>query len=101
MASPHAAGVAALIVSRFGTAQNPQNGKMAASAVAAFLQQTADTQPCPTVLPTGYEAFTRPTPAGQTGAPQVCQGGPGFNSWYGNGQVNAFSAVTHSSGNGS
>ena len=99
MASPHVAGVAALIISRFGDLDNPQNGKMRPGSVAAYLQQTADAQPCPTALPPGYEAFTRPAPAGQEGAPQECQGGPGYTSWYGSGQVNAFRAVTHASGN--
>jgi lantibiotic leader peptide-processing serine protease len=98
MASPHVAGVAALIISRFGDLDNPQNGKMRPNSVAAYLQQTADSQPCPTVLPPGYAAFTRPAPAGEEGAPQVCQGGPGYTSWYGNGQVNAFRAVTHDAG---
>jgi lantibiotic leader peptide-processing serine protease len=98
MASPHVAGVAALIISRFGDLDNPQNGKMRPGSVAAYLQQTADPQPCPTVLPPGYAAFTRPAPEGEEGAPQECQGGPGNTSWYGKGQVNAFNAVTHSSG---
>lgn len=26
---------------------------------------------------------------------QACQGGTGYNSWYGNGMVNALNAVTH------
>jgi subtilisin family serine protease len=98
MASPHAAGVAALIISRFGDLDNPQNGKMRPGSVAASLQGTADAQPCPTVLPAGYAAFTRPAPAGEEGAPQECQGGPGGTSWYGKGQVNAFRAVTHATG---
>jgi subtilisin family serine protease len=104
MASPHVAGVAALIVSRYGDLNNPQNGKMRPGAVAAYLQQTADPQPCPTELPlhgapgssranVPYAASTRPS-----GDPQECQGGEGYNSWYGNGQVNALSAVTKSSG---
>jgi subtilisin family serine protease len=95
MAGPHVAGVAALIVSRFGDLDNPQNGKMRPGSVAAYIQQTADPQPCPTALPPGYEAFTRPHFEGEEGEPQECQGGPGYNSWYGNGQVNAFRAVTH------
>jgi lantibiotic leader peptide-processing serine protease len=98
MAAPHAAGVAALIISRFGDLDNPQNGKMRPSAVAAYLQQTADAQPCPTVLPPGYEAFTRPHFAGEEGEPQECQGGPGYTSWYGAGQVNALRAVLHDAG---
>jgi subtilisin family serine protease len=98
MASPHAAGVAALIISRFGDLDNPQNGKMRPGSVAAYLEGTADSQPCPTALPTGYASFTRPAPAGQEGALQECQGGPGNTSWYGSGQVNAFRAVMHATG---
>ena len=100
MAGPHVAGVAALIVSRHGDLRNPQNGTMRPGAVAAYLQQTADPQPCPTALPlqgaagtsranTPYASSTRPD-----GSPQECQGGEGHNSWYGSGQVNALSAVT-------
>jgi subtilisin family serine protease len=81
MASPHVAGVAALIISRFG--------KMSPGPVAARIGQTADPQACPSALPPGYAAFTRPD-----GTPQQCQGGVGHNSWYGSGQVNALSAVT-------
>src|SRR5213076_2382538 len=57
MASPHAAGVAALIVSRYGNASNPQNGKLRPGKVSALLSQTADPQACPEVLPPGYAAF--------------------------------------------
>jgi hypothetical protein len=34
-------------------------------------------------------------PAVDNGAPQVCTGGSGSNSFYGKGQVNALTAVTH------
>src|SRR3954454_6891585 len=44
MASPHAAGVAALIVSRYGDSKSPQNGKLRPGQVEAILQQTADSQ---------------------------------------------------------
>ncbi|MFN2276213.1 MAG: S8 family serine peptidase, partial [Candidatus Promineifilaceae bacterium] len=81
MASPHVAGVAALVVSQFG--EMPQ-GK-----VAAFLNQTADPIPCP------------PNPF-NPGPPYnylaTCQGGDGYNSFYGHGQVNALRAITHDSG---
>jgi hypothetical protein len=49
----------------------------------------------PDSLPAGYEAFTQ-----TSGEPQECQGGPGHNSWYGNGRVDALSAITGGSGNG-
>lgn len=101
MAAPHASGVAALIISRYGDLDNPQNGKMRPGSVAAYLQQTADPQPCPTELPlTGAPGSSRATvPYSNTRRPngelQECQGGPGYNSWYGNGQINALKAVTH------
>ena len=63
--------------------------------VKAYLTQTADPQPCPTALPPGYAAFL----GANDEQVQTCQGGPAYNSWYGSGQVNAFNAVTHSSGN--
>jgi lantibiotic leader peptide-processing serine protease len=94
MAAPHVSGVAALIISWFGDASNPQNGKMRPGQVEAYLQQTADPQPCPEELPPGYEEFTQ-----TSGEPQTCQGGRGQNSWYGNGHVNALRAITHDSGN--
>jgi len=94
MASPHAAGVAALIISRYGDLNTPQNGKMRPSAVEAYMQQTADAQPCPTALPADPRGFfTRPT-----GEVQECQGGQSYNSWYGAGQINALRAVTHDTG---
>src|SRR5256886_4458799 len=61
MATPHVAGVAALIISRFGP--------MSPGAVQAYLSQTADPQPCPSALPPGYAAFVSVS----NGAPQVCQ----------------------------
>jgi hypothetical protein len=39
-------------------------------------------------------AATRPD-----GSPQECQGGEGYNSWYGSGQINALKGVTHDTGN--
>jgi subtilisin family serine protease len=77
MSSPHATGVAALIISQYG--------KMPPGQVQAMLTQTADPQPCP--------------PEFNPGPPFIfqaeCQGGRGYNSFYGHGQVNAYNAVTH------
>jgi hypothetical protein len=84
MASPHVAGVAALVISQFGT--------MATAAVAGYVQQTADAQPCPDPMPAGYPTFF---PSLDDGRPEVCTGGPTMNSWYGHGQVNALHAVTN------
>ena len=82
MASPHVAGVAALIISQFG--------RMAPSAVTARLDSTADPQPCPASLPAGYDTFLGLDDL----KVQVCEGTPDANSWYGHGQVNALNAVT-------
>jgi subtilisin family serine protease len=88
MASPHVAGVAALIISQYGTAGGQSH--MNPGTVTAYLDQTADPQPCPTALPPGYAEVL----GFNSGLPQACQGGLAYNSWYGNGQVNALSAVT-------
>lgn len=81
MASPHVAGVAALIESV---------GVTARGAVAASLENTADPIACPTPDVLAEYAFF---PSVSNGAPQACQGGMGRNSWYGKGQVNALSAI--------
>jgi subtilisin family serine protease len=99
MASPHAAGVAALIISQFGDLGGGK-GKMNPGRVQAYLDQTADPQPCPATLPaTGtnglpYSFFVSLS----NGAAQQCTGGIGYNSWYGHGQVDALNAVTHTEG---
>lgn len=79
MAAPHVAGVAALIISRFG--------KKTPGQVQARINQTADSVACP---PNPYLFPFAPRPSGD---PQECQGGTGYNSFYGHGQVNAFEAV--------
>ena len=81
MASPHVAGVAALIESV---------GVTRRGAVAAALENTADPIACPTPEVLAEYAFF---PSLDNGAPQTCQGGLGYNSWYGKGQVNALSAI--------
>jgi len=79
MASPHVAGVAALILSEFG--------KMPQGAVQAMMTSTADPMACP----------ANPFNPGGTGDwLATCQGGEGYNGFYGHGQVNALSAVTYS-----
>lgn len=78
MASPHAAGVAALIISQFG--------KMPPGRVQAMLTQTAVSIDCP----------PNPFNPGGTGAwLATCEGGSGYNGFYGHGQIDAFNAVTH------
>jgi subtilisin family serine protease len=97
-AAPHVTGVAALIISRYGDLSNPENGKMRPGQVEALLQQTADPIPCP---PDPFAPVigppVLPTP---TAFPAECQGGEGYNAFFGHGQVNALRAITHVSGNG-
>ena len=78
MAAPHAAGVAALI-----RANHPA---MPGGAVVAALRQTATKMPCPAELDPGVAFFEAPV--------QVCSGGPGSNSFFGAGLVNALAAAT-------
>lgn len=95
MASPHVTGVAALVISRFGSSQSPQNGHLSPGQVAAIIGQTADSIDCPTVV---QLALYAPFPSVSNGAQQQCQGGLGYNSWYGHGQVDALKAVLHTTG---
>jgi len=96
MASPHVAGVAALVISRYGRLAAPGDATMNPGKVSSIIQSTADAQACPdpATLPDGYLDFLG-TDDEQV---QTCQGGQGQNSWYGSGQVNAFAAITHGSG---
>jgi lantibiotic leader peptide-processing serine protease len=87
MAAPHVTGVAALIESAFSSTG------MSPGRVSAMLGQTADPVACPDAATLALYA---PFPSVSNGAPQTCQGGTGNNGWYGSGQVNALSAVTHS-----
>jgi hypothetical protein len=57
-------------------------------AVSARIENTADPLACPSDT-SMYAQF----PAFDNDAPQVCQGGTGYNSWFGHGQVNALKAV--------
>lgn len=77
MATPHVAGVAALIIS--------QRGKLSPGALQALINRTADPLPCP----------ANPFDPGGTGAfLATCDGGEGHNGFFGHGQVNALSAIS-------
>jgi subtilisin family serine protease len=89
MASPHAAGVAALIVSAYGrysggeVTMNPDD-------VQRVLERTAFQHPCPSPRTVDYtnegrdESFTA-----------TCEGDRAFNGFYGHGSVDAWAAVTN------
>jgi subtilisin family serine protease len=75
MASPHAAGVAALIASRFGEFDREHGGKtMKPNAVERKLLNSAAERACPAATP-------------------ACEGTTEFNGFYGNGIVDAYRAV--------
>jgi subtilisin family serine protease len=106
MASPHVAGLAALVISRYGDLKTPQNGKMRPTQVEQIISQTADPQACPQTLPNanagslGQQGVNYGQIVGsQSGAPQKCQGNGGHTSWYGQGQVDALAAITNDRSN--
>jgi subtilisin family serine protease len=76
MASPHVAGVAALVMSRYG--------QIPPGSVQAIINRTADAQPCP---PNPFN------PGPPFNWPATCAGGTGYNGFYGHGQVNAWRAI--------
>jgi lantibiotic leader peptide-processing serine protease len=89
MASPHAAGVAALIVSRFGVPDPVHGGLMMDPAlVRERLRSTATNHTCPTPATVDYTIVGRPSSWNAT-----CEGTAEYNGFYGDGIVNAFAAV--------
>jgi subtilisin family serine protease len=93
MASPHAVGVAALVVSRHGTADRANGGlKLSAQATQKWLYRSAQPHPCP--QPRLFH-YTRNTPTtGVVESDQRCAGPTKKNGFYGRGIVNAYRAVT-------
>lgn len=93
MASPHAAGVAALIVSEYGSGSGAGFG-LAPRQVERILRRTATDHACPSVS----SAELYPDLVGlDPNVPfedQVCVGTAGYNSWYGDGIVDALAAVS-------
>ena len=89
MASPHVAGVAALIVSQYGRTDWVRGGlKMNPDAVRSKLYTSAAEHACPTPRLRSYA---------QEGLPAEfdarCEGGTNFNGFYGHGIVDAYAAV--------
>ncbi|MGJ6963841.1 S8 family serine peptidase [Streptosporangium sp. G11] len=92
MASPRAAGVAALIVSKYGQRDRVHGGKKLHPAVVeTVLKGTATRTPCPT--PPAY-TYTRHLPDGTTvTSTHTCEGSTPRNGFYGHGIVDALRAV--------
>jgi hypothetical protein len=89
MATPNAAGVAALIISQYGdfSSNNKNKPHMSPTSVEQILQITANNQPCP-------DPKTVTQGPGFDFATATCQGNTGYNSFFGKGIVDALKAVT-------
>jgi subtilisin family serine protease len=89
MASPHAAGVAALIVSKYGTRDTVHGGlTLSPASVESILTSSASDHACPEPRTVDYTIVGRPASWNAT-----CNGGASFNDFYGHGIVNALAAV--------
>jgi hypothetical protein len=88
MASPHAVGVAALIISKYG---DRRHGGITLHPflTEALLQATATDTPCMTPNPFSYAAYGR-----DASYTTFCEGTPVYNGVYGHGVVDALAAVT-------
>ncbi|MEV4469344.1 S8 family serine peptidase [Nonomuraea sp. NPDC049504] len=86
MAAPHATGVAAILISRFG---KPGKGglELAPDTVQDLLYKTATPKACPSPREYTYNAFG-------TSEKHLCQGDTDDNGFYGHGIVNAWKAAT-------
>jgi lantibiotic leader peptide-processing serine protease len=89
MASPHATGVAALIVSRFGTRTRHGGISLDPWKVERHLLGTAAPHACPDPRLRSYANEGRPVEWDA-----LCEGGTRFNGFYGFGIVDAYAAVT-------
>ncbi|WP_345801774.1 S8 family serine peptidase [Microbacterium sp. AZCO] len=92
MASPHAAGVAALIVGKYGVRDFLRGGDyLPAEITQARLEQSAVDTACP--VPAAF-TYTRTLPSGAVvTATHTCEGSKGSNGFYGKGIVNALKAI--------
>ncbi|PZG15664.1 peptidase S8 and S53 subtilisin kexin sedolisin [Nonomuraea aridisoli] len=86
MAAPHATGVAAILISRFG---KPGRGgvELAPATVEELLYRTATRKSCPSPREYVYKAY------GQS-VTHACEGDTADNGFYGHGIVNAWKAAT-------
>jgi lantibiotic leader peptide-processing serine protease len=90
MSSPHAVGVAALIVSRFGKHDPSHPGvRLEPAKVESLLLRTAAEHACPEPRLFSYANEGRPAEFNA-----FCEGDPNFNGFYGYGIVDALAAVT-------
>ena len=88
MASPHAAGVAALIVGEYGAGSGTAFG-LAPDTTKSILLETAAEHACPSPRMQTYQREKR---SGAFNA--LCTGSVQYNDFYGHGIVDAYAAVT-------
>ena len=95
MASPHAAGVAALIVSKHGSADYDSDHRaglrLPPYQTQGLLAGSAVDHACPAI---GKYVYNRNTSAGPVKTVHFCEGTQDRNGFYGEGIVNALTAVT-------
>ena len=90
MASPHAAGVAALVVSAHGKRDRANGGlTLDPDKVEAFMKRTATKTACPVPPLVDYTPVGRPAEFNA-----LCVGDTNKNGFYGRGIVNALGAVS-------
>nr|WP_196791567.1 S8 family serine peptidase [Motilibacter deserti] len=89
MASPHVAGVAALVVSQYAKGDTVGDFRMRPKEVARVITATAREHACPDPRTVSYEPVGRPAEFTAT-----CAGTPAFNGFYGHGVVDALAAVS-------
>jgi subtilisin family serine protease len=89
MASPHATGVAALIVSEYGKKGSRNSFGMSPDKVRKILLDSAQERACPVPPLVSYANEGRPAEFDA-----LCEGTRTFNGFYGNGIVDAYAAVT-------
>ncbi|HEY0540238.1 MAG TPA: S8 family serine peptidase, partial [Actinoallomurus sp.] len=98
MASPHATGVVALIVSRYGQRDRAHGGlTLSPDRAESILEGTATEHACPT--PRAYTYTRQVRQADGTyrtvTATHTCEGPESHNGFYGHGIIDALGAVTH------
>jgi subtilisin family serine protease len=92
MASPHAVGVAALIVAEYGRRDRHNGGKtLSPERVERILRRTATDTACPTPRTLDYPDLDETYTA-------TCEGDADLNGFYGDGIVDALAAVTRGAG---
>ncbi|WP_018654612.1 S8 family serine peptidase [Actinomadura flavalba] len=95
MAAPHAAGVAALIVSKYGKKDRRGGLTMSPAAVERRLLGTATPKACPSPRTQEYVWYTRAADGSwvRNSSTQTCEGTKGRNGFYGAGIISALNAV--------